>query len=299
MGLSSEDVEIGFELPPVAKPMTQAKMNAYEACGKRDYRGIHESEEVAKAAGLGQTIASGMMSVMYLHEPMIKFFGEGWAHGGKLRLSFVRPTLPGDTLTVRAVVKEKTPEGDATRVLMDAWLENQRQEKVSVGWASALVGPLEAILQFRGGFADWLMAKPVPQKVAPTRLMTWDVVEVGEELGPYEYVMVQEDLDDFRAAAEDPNALYATIGRKHSSELVEQRYLSGGGVNAGHEVTYYNPPIPGKKLKVFGQVVDKYIRRDKPYVVRAEYCVDEDGHEIESAVHRGMRDPKECGKKWW
>ena len=53
-------------------------------------------------------------------------------------------------------------------MLMDAWLENQRQEKVSVGWVSALVGPLEAISQFRGGFSDWLMAKPLPPKTPPT-----------------------------------------------------------------------------------------------------------------------------------
>ena len=42
MPLDAKDIEIGYELPSISKHITQAKMNAYEACGKRSYRGIHE-----------------------------------------------------------------------------------------------------------------------------------------------------------------------------------------------------------------------------------------------------------------
>ena len=303
MAVDVKDFAVGMELPPVSKYMTQDKFNAYEACGKRSYRGIHEDEEVAKKEGLGQTIASGMMSVMYLHEPMIKAFGVGWEHGGKLRLSFVRPTLHGDTLTVRTVVKEivkeKIGDNEVDRVVFDAWLENQREEKVSVGWASGLVGPTDVLRQFSGGFGSWLKDIPAAAKVKPDTQIIWERIVVGEDFGPYEYTPMQEDLDEYRAAAEDQTALFTTVGRKHHSELYNLRYVHGGGINAGHESTNINPPTMGKKLKVYGKIPDKYIRRDKPYVMLDEYTIDEDGREIESAIHRSLRDPKECGKKWW
>ena len=55
MAVDVKDFAVGMELPPVSKYMTQDKFNAYEACGKRSYRGIHEDEEVAKKEGLAVT----------------------------------------------------------------------------------------------------------------------------------------------------------------------------------------------------------------------------------------------------
>ena len=70
--------------------------------------------------------------------------------------------------------------------------------------------------------------------------------------------------------------------------------IGGWEIRVKVQITAVDIPADRKPVVTF-RVTD---RRDKPYVVRAEWCIDEDWREIESAVHRGMRDPKECGKKW-
>jgi acyl dehydratase len=44
----------------------------------------------------------------------------------------------GDRLTVHGVIKEKLQEGDATRVVVEVWCENQDGVKTAVGTASGL-----------------------------------------------------------------------------------------------------------------------------------------------------------------
>jgi len=51
------------------------------------------------------------------------------------------------------------------------------------------------------------------------------------------------------------------------------------------EAEFFNPPVPGKKIFVTGRIVDKYIRRDKPYLVIEAEAKDEDGRLIERIPH--------------
>ena len=127
----------------------------------------------------------------------------------------------------------------------------------------------------------------------------YDDVEVGEELGSYEYVLTQEMLDNFRASVEDPDALFPTLAVKHDATAFNMVYQDNtGGVNAGNEVEFFNPPIPGKKIKVTGRIADKYWRRDKPYMVIEATAVDEDGRLLEKLRTYQMKKPEEVGKKW-
>ena len=49
----------------------------------------------------------------------------------------------------------------------------------------------------------------------------------------------------------------------------------------GHDSEYHNPPIAGKRIIVTARIADKYIRRDKPYLVIEATAIDEDGRLIE------------------
>ena len=71
----------------------------------------------------------------------MEFFEIGWIQGGRLDVSLVKPIFPGDTITVRGVVRDKVREGKFTRIMLDVWLENQNGEKATVGTASGLVEP--------------------------------------------------------------------------------------------------------------------------------------------------------------
>ena len=73
-----------------------------------------------------------------------------------------------------------------------------------------------------------------------------------------------------------------TLAVKHDATAFAMVYEDNtGGVNAGNEVEFFNPPIPGKKIHVTGRIADKYMRRDKPYMVIEATAYDEDGRLLE------------------
>ena len=131
------------------------------------------------------------------------------------------------------------------------------------------------------------------------KIYDYDKVEIGEELGSYEYVLTQEMLDNYRASVDDPEAPFPTLAVKHDATALAMVYEdTTGGVNAGNEAEFFNPPIPGKKIKVTGRIHDKYLRRDKPYMVIEATAEDEDGRLIERLRTYQMKKPDEVGKKW-
>ena len=131
------------------------------------------------------------------------------------------------------------------------------------------------------------------------KLFEFDTVEIGEEMGSYEYVLTQDMLDRFRLAVDDPEAPFPTLAVKHDVTSFAMAYEdTTGGVNAGNEVEFFNPPIPGKKIRVTGRVANKYWRRDKPYLVIEATAIDEDGRLLEKLRTYQMKKPDEVGKKW-
>jgi acyl dehydratase len=70
---------------------------------------------------------------------MTRFAGAGFVKGGTMAMTFIKPVFAGDTLTVRGIVKEKRPEGERTRVIVEVWCENQHGETTAVGTASGLL----------------------------------------------------------------------------------------------------------------------------------------------------------------
>ena len=117
---------------------------------------------------------------------------------------------------------------------------------------------------------------------AELKPFNYDDIQIGEELGSYEYVLTQEMLDNFRASVQDPEACFPTLAVKHDATALNMVYDDQtGGVNAGNEVEFFNPPVVGKKIFVTGKIHDKYLRRDKPYMVIEATAVDEDGRMLE------------------
>ena len=130
-------------------------------------------------------------------------------------------------------------------------------------------------------------------------LFDYNAVQVGEELGSYEYLLTQDMVDLYRRAVDDPDAVFPTIAVKHDATSLALSYDDQtGGVNAGNEIELHHPPVPGKKIRVTGRIYDKYIRRDKPYLVIEATATDEDGRLIEKMRTYQLKKPEELGKKW-
>jgi acyl dehydratase len=141
MTKARKTLEIGFELEPVSYAITQAKINTYSryVFAGKDTKNIHTDDAVARRAGLPRALAQGRYPIGYISEYLLAFFGRGWVQGGKLEVTLLQGIFPDDTITVRGVIRDRLPEGSATRLVLDVWLENQHGEQVTIGTGSGLV----------------------------------------------------------------------------------------------------------------------------------------------------------------
>ena len=134
---TAKRLEIGEALPSLTKHIIQRQIDCYS--GVRPHS-IHTDPEWAKQKGFRKPLAQAMMSTAYVSQLMVEFLGEGFVQGGKMSMSFTKPVIEGDTLTVRGVVKSREPEGDRTRVTVEVKCENQDGVMTAVGTASGLEG---------------------------------------------------------------------------------------------------------------------------------------------------------------
>jgi 3-hydroxybutyryl-CoA dehydratase len=132
-----DEFNIGEELAPLIKKMTQEKINAYVSTAE-DYNPIHVDVEYAKTTPFKGTIAPGFQCMAYISELMAREFGEGWYVGGTMDLRLTRPVKPGDTLLTRAKIVDKKIEDEKKVVICEVRITNQNSEDVMVGTAGAL-----------------------------------------------------------------------------------------------------------------------------------------------------------------
>lgn len=130
-----EAVRVGHALPPLTKPIAQRRIDCYSGVRPKS---IHTDPDWARAKGFPAPLAQGMMSTGYVSQMMVDFLGEGFVQGGRMSVKFIKPVIVGDTLTLRGVVRDLIAEGDATRVVVEVWCENQHGVKTMVGEASGL-----------------------------------------------------------------------------------------------------------------------------------------------------------------
>ncbi len=128
-------VEVGTELAPVVKELTQEKINRYAQAGG-DGNPLHTDPEFAARTQFGGTIAHGMLVLAYLSEMMTAAFGQAWLSGGRLKVRFKAPARPGDT--VSAVGRVVRTDGGLT--VCEVACRNQRGEVLVSGEAACPAG---------------------------------------------------------------------------------------------------------------------------------------------------------------
>ena len=134
-------LEVGAELPPLAKTVSQEKIDLFEACGVLERTSIHTDRDLAaRKLGTSYPVASGRMSIAFASEALRRLFGADAFHRtGSVNLKFLRPVKDGDVITVRGRVVETVSEDAGTRVTVEVWCENQDGHKTAAGVGSARV----------------------------------------------------------------------------------------------------------------------------------------------------------------
>lgn len=101
-------------------------------------KNYHTDPEEARKLGFPDIVVQGMMSICFVSELMTREFGAAWLCGGRLSVNLVNVLWGGESLVVRAQVRDQAPEGERTRVHVDVWCEKPDATRTLVGTASAL-----------------------------------------------------------------------------------------------------------------------------------------------------------------
>ncbi|HLH74795.1 MAG TPA: MaoC/PaaZ C-terminal domain-containing protein [Chloroflexota bacterium] len=132
------NLKAGDSLPPLVKePISKVQLLKY-AGASGDYNLIHTDVETARAAGLGDVIAHGMLSMGFLGQFLTDLAGP--ENVRRLQVRFGAMVRLGDVLTCRGMVQSVEPiDAERSLVTLDIWAENQRGEKVTTGAAEVFL----------------------------------------------------------------------------------------------------------------------------------------------------------------
>lgn len=141
MKVSIEEIDVGFELPPLSHVIDEHGMNKGELVDAQNEKAnaIHFDEQFSKQQGFTAPVATGMTSTFYANQLLTDFFGEYWLRGGSLATKYVVPMYFGETITCKAKVISKTTESAGYRLNMELWAEKSGGQKNMVGRASVVV----------------------------------------------------------------------------------------------------------------------------------------------------------------
>ena len=142
MGLTVAKIEVGTELPPLVKQLTMEQMLLFSSgTGRVDKVNLHTDAAAAQRdTGMKRPFASGRISMGYACELMSRFVGlDQFSRTGKIDFRFIKPVMPGDTITVHGKVVEVKPVSEGLLVTVDIHCDNQKGDKTSVGSATAVV----------------------------------------------------------------------------------------------------------------------------------------------------------------
>ena len=128
----------GTPLVPLQKRPLQDQIAVFSMV-RRQFRNIHTDIEVARRAGLSNTLAQGQMETVYLTQLLTAFFGASWFTTGWQKVKFIRPVYCGDGLRVCGVVAKEREQNGETILDLDIWVENEKGEMTAAGWASGRV----------------------------------------------------------------------------------------------------------------------------------------------------------------
>lgn len=135
--LSFEQVEVGDEIPSLAKNITVVQMAMY-AAATWDFARGHYDREFALKQGFRDVYLDGQMLGAFLAQLMADWIGERGALR-RLGLSYRGMVFPGDTLTCQGKVTGKYIKVGQGCLDVEMWINNQKGERVAPGTATAIL----------------------------------------------------------------------------------------------------------------------------------------------------------------
>lgn len=117
---STEQIEVGTELPPLTLPPVSRTTLALFAGASGDHNPMHIDIDVAKSAGLDDVFAHGMLSMAYLGRLLTNWVPQERIRSFRVRFAAIAPVHAKPTCTGRVV----SVEGDEAQLELNVTLDD-------------------------------------------------------------------------------------------------------------------------------------------------------------------------------
>ena len=118
MGIEYRSYNLGDEITPLIKTMSQEAINDFEgSAGVKHPTQFTDTEFAQERLGTAGTIASGRMSVTFCLELMRRNFGaDSFNRTGMVDLRNLRPVRPGNTITFTGKIIDISREANGNKI---------------------------------------------------------------------------------------------------------------------------------------------------------------------------------------
>lgn len=128
-----DDIQVGAQLPAIELPPLSRLTLALYCGASGDHNPIHVDIDYARAAGLPDVFAHGMLSMAWLGRLLTNWMPQQTLRNFNVRFSAI--TQVGERIRCSGVVAEKFEEDGERRVRVQLATENEAGEKKLIGEA--------------------------------------------------------------------------------------------------------------------------------------------------------------------
>jgi acyl dehydratase len=129
-------MEIGFELNPVVKKITEDNIFHFSSrLGGIFLYTLHTDKEITKRSGYDNLLMQGSQSLNYVSEMLFKTYRKHWLMNSSIEVSYIKPVLPGETLTAKGIITGKKSVQDEIELECEVWTESHSGERTMGGTA--------------------------------------------------------------------------------------------------------------------------------------------------------------------
>ena len=141
MGIEYRSYNLGDEITPLVKTMSQEAINDFEgSAGVKHPTQFTDTEFPQERLGTAGTKASGRMSVTFCLELMRRNFGaDSFNRTGMVDLRNLRPVRPGNTITFTGKIIDISREANGNKVTVEINATNDEGNLTGVGKGSVIV----------------------------------------------------------------------------------------------------------------------------------------------------------------
>ena len=141
MGQLADKCQVGLEVQPLTKHITQEGINLFEgSAGQTGPSQFTDEATAAETLGTAGTVASGRMSITFAIELLRRYFGaDVFNHSGMVDLRFLRPVRPGNVLTLSGTIADVAGEANGRKVTVNIEIQNQDGNTTGAGTGSVII----------------------------------------------------------------------------------------------------------------------------------------------------------------